>query len=227
MESSEAAMKFIFSQMAFFLAERSNQRNLKSMMRFIGMVVALIVVYSFLFHAIMAMEGRGDQYSAVTGLYWTLTVMTTLGFGDITFASDAGRLFTVLVTLSGIMFFMLILPFTFIRFVYAPWIEAQNQAMVPTRLPDDIRNHVIVIGADSIATSVVERLHQYSIPYAHILADHAAALERFDKHYSVMLGEIDSPHTYKAARVEDAALVAALCDDLKNTNIAATVREIS
>ncbi|MDR3073671.1 MAG: NAD-binding protein, partial [Deltaproteobacteria bacterium] len=39
--------------------------------------------------------------------------------------------------------------------------------------------------------------------------------------------EIDSPHTYKAARVEDAALVAALCDDLKNTNIAATVREIS
>ncbi|MDL2210016.1 NAD-binding protein [Desulfovibrio sp. OttesenSCG-928-O18] len=220
-------MKFIFSQMAFFLAEQSNQRNLKFMLRFIGMVILLIAVYSTLFHVIMSMEGRGGEYSVITGLYWTLTVMTTLGFGDITFTSDIGKLFSILVTLSGIMLFMLILPFTFIRFVYAPWIEAQNQAMVPSKVPEDMRGHVIVAGTDSVTFSVVDRLRQYSIPYVHILADHAMALARYDKHYSVMLGELDSPQTYNAAKVESAALVAALCDDLKNTNIAATVREIS
>ena len=220
-------MKFISSQMAFFLAEQSNQRNLKFMMRFIGMVLALIFLYSALFHFIMEMEGRGEQYSTLTGLYWTLTVMSTLGFGDITFHSDLGRIFSIVVILSGILLFMLVMPFLFIRFVYAPWIEAQNQAMVPVKMPDSLHSHVIVTGSDGVAMSVVDRLHQYSIPYVHIIPDHALALARYDKHYTVMHGELDTPNTYRAAQVEKAVLVAALSDDLKNTNIAATVRAIS
>lgn len=224
---NEVPVKFIFSQMAFFLAEQSNQRNLKFMFRFIVMVVLLVILYSFIFHALMVSEGRGDQYSAITGLYWTLTVMSTLGLGDITFNSDLGRIFSLCVTLSGILLFMLVMPFTFIRFVYAPWIEAQNQAMVPVKVKDDLANHVVVTGTDSVALSVVDRLRQYSIPYVHVLPSHAQALERFDKHYDVMLGDLDSPLTYINAHVGKAALVAALCDDLKNTNIAATVREIS
>ena len=51
----------------------------------------MFVVYSVLFHVIMEMEGQ--RHSWLTGLYWTLTVMSTLGFGDITFTTDLGRLF--------------------------------------------------------------------------------------------------------------------------------------
>jgi hypothetical protein len=46
---------------------------------------------------------EGRYHSWITGLYWTLPVMTTLGFGDITFASDIGRLFSIIVLLSGIV----------------------------------------------------------------------------------------------------------------------------
>ena len=220
-------MKFIFSQMAFFLAEQSNQRNLKFMMRFIFMVLMLIILYSALFHFIMEMEGRAGEYSTLTGLYWTLTVMSTLGFGDITFQSDIGRIFSIIVILSGILLFMLVMPFLFIRFVYAPWLEAQNQAMVPAKMPESLHSHVIVTGSDGVAMSIVDRLHQYAIPYVHIIPDYTLALARYDKNYAVMHGELDSPQTYKAARVEKAVLVAALTDDFKNTNIAATVRGIS
>ncbi len=218
-------MKYIFSQMAFFMAQESNKRNLRFMMRFTVLVLALIVVYSVLFHVIMLMEGR--DHSAITGLYWTLTVMSTLGFGDITFASDLGKIFSIVVLLSGVLLFMLVMPFTFIRFVYAPWLEAQTQAVVPVKLPESTKGHVIVAGVDSIAASVVERLRQYAIPYVQLVPDHATALSLYDRHYSVMLGELDSPQTYVQARVDQAALVVALFDDLKNTNIAATVREIS
>lgn len=218
-------MRFIFSQMAFFFAEQSNQRNLKFMFRFMCMVFLLIGVYSAAFHQIMEMEGR--DFSAVTGLYWTLTVMSTLGFGDITFTSDLGKIFSIVVMMSGIVLFMLVLPFTFIRFVYAPWLEAQSQAAVPVKLADSVENHVIVTGTDGVARSVVDRLRHYDIPYVHILADHDSALGEYDKGYSVMAGDIDAPQTYKNARVKDACLVAALVDDLKNTNIAATVRGIS
>lgn len=41
--------------------------------------------------------------------------MSTLGFGDITFTSDVGRLFTVLVLVSGIILLLIVLPFAFIR----------------------------------------------------------------------------------------------------------------
>ena len=45
----------------------------------------------------MVYEGR--SYSWITGFYWTLTTMSTLGFGDITFTSDIGKIFSVVVLL--------------------------------------------------------------------------------------------------------------------------------
>ena len=218
-------MKFILSQMAFFLAQQSNQRNLKFMLRFMGMLLVLIIVYSAMFHLLMKFEGR--EYSTITGLYWTLTVMSTLGFGDITFSGDLGRVFSIVVTLSGILLFMLVMPFTFIRFVYAPWLEAQSQAAVRVKLPEDTAGHVIVAGTDDVTFSVVERLRQSGIPYVHLLESPALAMERNDRQFSVMVGRLDVADTYKSARVEQASLVVTLCDDWKNTNIASTVRSVS
>jgi hypothetical protein len=68
------------------------------------------------------------DFTWVTGFYWTMTVMSTLGFGDITFHSDLGRLFSIVVLMSGIVFLLIILPFVFIQFFYAPWLEAQEKA---------------------------------------------------------------------------------------------------
>lgn len=218
-------MKFIFSQMAFFLAEQSNRRNIRFMFRFTLFVLALIVVYSGVFHLIMEDEGR--DFSLLTGLYWTLTVMSTLGFGDITFHSDPGKMFSVLVLMSGIVLFMLLLPFTFIRFVYTPWLEAQSNAMTPREAPKDLARHVVIVGADSTALSIALRCRQYDIAYIILTDDAARAVVLFDQGFKVVLGDLDSTAGYRAVRAEQAALVLALHDDMKNTNIAATVRELS
>ncbi len=39
------------------------------------------------------MAAEGQDHSWITGVYWTLTVMSTLGFGDITFATDLAAAF--------------------------------------------------------------------------------------------------------------------------------------
>jgi len=39
--------------------------------------------------------------------------MSTLGFGDITFSSDLGRIFSLIVLLTGIVYLLVMLPFTF------------------------------------------------------------------------------------------------------------------
>ena len=61
--------------------------------------------------------------------------MTTLGFGDITFESDAGRLFSVVVLLSGSAFLLVMLPFVFIQFVFIPWMDERDRRRAPRALP--------------------------------------------------------------------------------------------
>ena len=94
---------------------------------FLAVLAAMVLVYAGIFHAIMAMEGR--QFSWFSGLYWTLTVMSTLGFGDITFESDLGRAFSMLVLVSGTVFLLVLFPFIVIQFFWAPWMEAQAAAL--------------------------------------------------------------------------------------------------
>ncbi|MEM8767531.1 MAG: potassium channel family protein [Pseudomonadota bacterium] len=90
---------------------------------------ALVVTYSIAFHLVMVYEGR--DYSWLSGLYWVLSTMSTLGFGDIVFESDLGRGFSIVVLLSGIIFMLVLLPFMFIEFVYAPWVQAQSANRLP------------------------------------------------------------------------------------------------
>lgn len=218
-------MKFIFSQMAFFLTQQSNRRNLRFMRNFFILLVILIILYTGLFHAIMLEEDK--HYSILTGLYWTLTVMSTLGFGDITFTSDLGRMFSLLVLLSGIILIMLIMPFTFIRFIYVPWIEAHNKAKTPHVLPEETQGHTLIIGSDSIARGVADKMRDYNLPYFLLIDSPEKAFSLYDSGYSVMRGEADCADTYRLARAEKASLVIALEDEYKNSNIAATMREVT
>src|SRR5690606_25267335 len=78
-----------------YLAGPSRRRNLRLVASMLAFLVLMVVAYSTIFHVLMEREGR--DHSISTGIYWTLTVMSTLGFGDITFESDAGRIFSVVV----------------------------------------------------------------------------------------------------------------------------------
>ena len=218
-------MKFLPSQLLFLLQDKRARRNIRSLGEFTLFLIVLVVVYSYLFHVIMAHEGR--DFSTITGFYWTLTVMSTLGFGDITFHSDLGRFFSIIVLLSGIIFLLVMLPFTFIQFFYAPWLEAQNKSRVPRHLPPEVANHVIITCYDPIAIALVQRLKQYGHGYVLLTAEAQQALDLVDQGYRVLVGELDDSDTYERAHVRRAALVVALNDDMKNTSIVYTVREIA
>lgn len=218
-------MKFISSQIAFFFQNRKAKTNIARLIRFILVLISLITTYSIVFHFLMELEGR--NYSWVSGFYWTLTVMSTLGFGDITFNSDLGRLFSLVVLLSGIVFLLVMLPFTFIQFFYAPWLEAQNRSRAPRELPSTTRNHVIITNFDPVTKALIEKLKSYNYNYVLIVADLQNALNFSDMDYNVMVGELDDPETYKKARIENAALLVATGSDMLNTNISFTAREIS
>jgi Trk K+ transport system NAD-binding subunit len=218
-------MKYLVSQLMYFFQDKPMRRNLRTLGKFLIVIAAAITIYTILFHFIMEYEGR--QYSWVTGFYWTLTTMSTLGFGDITFTSDPGRAFSVIVLLSGIVFLLIMLPFTFIRFFYAPWLESQAHSSTPRKLPEGTENHVIMTNYEPIAMSLIRKLSQYDLKYVVAVQDTQAAAELLNMNVRVVIGELDKTETYRKLRVEKAAIVFVNNDDMLNTNITATIREVS
>ncbi len=200
-------------------------RNLRSLLRFVAILLGLVCSFALLFQFLMAYEGQ--HHSIVTGFYWTLSTMSTLGYGDISFTSDAGRLFSIVVLLSGILFMLVLLPFTFIELFYEPWIAARAASRVPRSVPQDMEGHVILTFYGPVANALIVKLKQFNYPYVVILPELADVLRLDDEGINCIYGELNDPETYVRARVEYAALIATTRSDIVNTSVVFTVRGLT
>ncbi len=218
-------MKSLPAQLVAILRQRPARHNARVLGLFLVALTAMVVVDAVLFHAIMAMEGR--DFSWVSGFYWTLTVMSTLGFGDITFESDLGRVFSMFVLLSGTVFLLVLFPFIVIQFFWAPWMEAQAAARAPRELPEETADHVILTRYDEVSAAVIERLVHRQIDYVLLVPDREEAVRLHDRGLRVVVGDLDDPETWERVRVRQAGLVATTCNDFTNTNAAFTVRGVA
>jgi Trk K+ transport system NAD-binding subunit len=127
-----------------------------------------------------------------------------------------------------VIFLLILFPFTFIEFFYAPWMEARNQARAPRALPEGARGYVILTNFDPVSRALIRKLDKFQYNYALLVPDLSEALRLHDRGYKVVVGDVDSPATYERLQIEYAALVAATSEnDAVNTNIAFTVRESS
>jgi Trk K+ transport system NAD-binding subunit len=219
-------MKYLSSQFGFLFAAGETRTNLTALAKYFAFLAAMIVVYAVIFHLIMG-SVEGQQHSWITGFYWTLVVMTTLGFGDITFTSDIGRLFSMIVLVSGVVFLLVMLPFLFIRLFYAPWLESRVRLRAPRQARAGTSGHVIITEYDAVAVGLVERLNAARIPYFIVEPDAAKAARFVSEELSVIAGENDSRETYERLQTSGARLVVANCEDTTNTNITLTVREVA
>ena len=219
-------MKVPTSELAYIFGEGEMRRNVLALLRYLLFLAGVVVVQATIFQLIMV-QVEGQSHSWITAVYWTLVTMSTLGFGDVVFYSDIGRLFSLGVLVSGVVLLLVVLPFTFIRFFYAPWLEAQIRLRAPRRVPANVHGHVIISRYDEIASDLIARLEPEGIPYYVVEPDPAAAAQLLERGVSVVTGEVDSRATYDGLRVEQARLLLANREDTTNTNITLTVREAS
>ena len=93
-------MKFLVAEVVTAVRSRRGRRNLRVLTRFFLILAAMVVVYSIVFHLLMLREGR--EFSPFTGVYWTLTVMSTLGSSGVASVSvwSSATFVTVLVIVS-------------------------------------------------------------------------------------------------------------------------------
>ena len=151
--------------------------------------------------------------------------MSTLGYGDITFTGDDGRLFPMIVMFTGVFYLFIVLPFVFMEFLYKPFMEYQTGARVPRKFERSDEKHLILTHYDTISHDLMDKLTQFGYPFVLIVEQLKEALRLHDMQIPVMYGQLDDAKTFEDAGIKDCAMVVATDDDIRNVNIAFRARE--
>ncbi|MGC0251911.1 potassium channel family protein [Pseudactinotalea sp. Z1748] len=191
------------------------------------LLIALVLVggFSALFQVLMSAEGQSHSWA--TAVYWTITTMSTLGYGDVTFSTDIGRLYSMVVLLSGAIFILVLLPYFVIQHVLTPWLDKRDAARAPRRAPAQIRDHLILVGSDTVVETLVARAKRSRVPSVLVVDDPKRAGLLHDRGYHVVVGPLDSVETYRKAGVERAKMVVSMLPDTTSTNVVFTVRQVA
>jgi Trk K+ transport system NAD-binding subunit len=185
----------------------------------------MVLLYAVLFqHLMLRLEGR--EYSFIAGIYWVITVMTTLGFGDITFHSDPGYIFAGIVTLSGVLFLLILLPFGMVSLFLAPWIENRLRYRPAKGVPEGTSGHVVICGHDPVTRALIRKLQAHGIPFVIATAHYEEALRLEEEGMQVVFGDPSEAEVLQKLRVETARCLIANLGDTENTNIILTVRSL-
>ncbi len=211
-------------ELAFFL-RRQVRQNLKLLTIYSVFLLTMILGYAYLFRYLMwDLEGR--EYSLMAGIYWVITVMTTLGFGDITFHTDSGFLFATIVTLSGVVFLLVLLPFILISLFIAPRIEQSMRYRPKRELPAETRGHVLIFGLDDVTRAFLQKLEGWQIPFVVVTADADEAFRLESEGIRVLWGTPTDGEFLEKARVGAARCIVTNLNDPESVNLCLTAREL-
>ncbi|MDX2494999.1 MAG: NAD-binding protein, partial [Desulfuromusa sp.] len=218
-------MKTFSAELAYFLRGRAKQ-NLKILWLYSIFLLLLVLVYAVLFRYLMlSLEGR--EYSFIAGVYWAITVMTTLGFGDITFHTDLGYIFAAVVTISGVVFLLIILPFGLVSLFLAPWIEQRLRYRPAFTLPAGTSDHVLIFGINPTSRALIHNLESRGIPFVVITEDYQESLRLEEKEgIRVACGTVNDKKLLYNIQVASARYIFVNLSDTKNINLCLTIRAI-
>ncbi|MGD0327956.1 MAG: NAD-binding protein [Halobacteriota archaeon] len=191
----------------------------KSLLIYVAATVLLVVVYSFVFLFLMA-SAEGRSYTAVDAVYWVITTMTTQGVGDIVFVSSIGRIFAVLVELTGIILFFAIL----IPIVVAPVLQSVR-ASVPTK--SKAQEHVLIAGYSSMVDTIIEELDERDLPYLVIDGDRDVVQALVERKIPCIYGDPSDEVTLQNAQIQRAKKVVLNQSDEKNAIIALVAKKLT
>ena len=220
-------MKEIIQSIPSVFKQRSKKKNVARFLRFGLVLVLFVFCYMQVYTKLMSEELGGVEIGWVEAFYWVLTTMSTLGYGDITFSGDIGRLFSMLVMFTGVFYLFIVLPFVFMEFLYKPFMEYQTGARVARRFEPVKQKHVILTHYDSISHVLMDKLTHFGYPFVLIVSNIKEALRLHDMGFPIMVGNLDENETFMDASIENAAMVVTTDEDIRNVNIAFRARDSS
>src|SRR5215471_21650309 len=178
-------------------------RNLRT----IGLLLVVVVASATLgFHLI-------EGWSWFDGFYMVVTTLTTIGYQEVHPLSHAGRIFNVLVILSGVSLVLL-----GVGALSQALLEFELQSFFGRRRMEreigGLEGHFIICGMGRVGRSVARELMSKPAPFV-VIESAEAKRERYaSENWLVIAGDATQEQTLRQARIDHArGLIAATTTD--------------
>jgi Trk K+ transport system NAD-binding subunit len=188
----------------------------------VGVALTVIAVSA----AILRLTYRDPRMGWVDALYFTSETVTTVGYGDFSFANQPTwlRLFSVMLMFSGVTITAVLVAFVADLLLSRRFVQTEG-----LRRARHLRNHVVVVGLGSFGIRVVSDLTAAGYDVAVIERDEnsrfLSAAAELD--VPVIFGDATLRQTLESARVAHARAVAVLTqDDMVNIEAGIVLREM-
>lgn len=151
-------------------------------------------------------------------LYFTITIMTTVGFGDIHLLEAPAwvKLFGILLMISGVAFLVIFFG------IITDYLVSQRFEQALGRPRTTLSNHVVVVGLGRVGQQTALRLHELGEPVLAIERNAESDFaSRLPEEIPVLIGDANQPQLMEQAGMERArAVVAVTDDDMVNLRVA-------
>lgn len=194
-----------------------------SIAAYIAMSIGVVLLYIVIFMHLMEYEGQHEYANLVNAVYWVVASITTVGYGDIVFESGTGKLFSIIVQMSGIPLFFGIL----ITLVITPWFEKTMKLPLAVRVPKKFSDHIIVCGYNALVETLVEEFKEQNTSFVIVSEDEDALRKLSDENIPCMYGDPADEVTLENANISSARFLIANQSDNENANIVLTARKVS
>ncbi|CAN5598751.1 potassium channel protein [soil metagenome] len=195
-------------------------RALRGVRNAILLLAAVVVVGTA---GYMLLEGWGF----LDAFYMTIISITTAGYNEVRPLDTSGRVWTMLVLVSGIG----ILFYSIVAFVELA-VEGTVQRYLGRRRMDarisKLRDHYVLCGYGRVGHQVAEELSEEGVPFVVVEKDTKNAEECAEQGYLELLGDASEDEVLEAASVGRAkALITALDSDAANVFITLSARKMN
>lgn len=186
-------------------------------------LAGIVGVYTVLFHQYYpVLEGR--PISWIGSLLFVVETLSTTGYGDLVpFANELTSLFAVLMMTTGVMMFFMAVPV-----LLTPFIARVIRSTPPRRTSRPLENHVVIVGYDDTARSIIESLRIGDVPVVVIEESEARAMEAYTRYRGeahVVWGDPGLASTGVAASIAEARYVVVVGREQQTANTLLAIRD--
>jgi voltage-gated potassium channel len=183
--------------------------------------VAAAMAYGVFGSYLMGAGFRPQIHDMDTALYFTITTLSTVGYGDIVPVTPEARWFAITLIIIGLGVFV-----SAIASAVGPKISGElNRLLNPRVKSMEPKDHVILVGEGIIAINTATELKQRGVVFVQIVT---AKAEAETPGHQVIVGDATNDDILRAAGIQHARMViAAREDDGENAFIALGAKDLN
>jgi voltage-gated potassium channel len=168
-----------------------------------------------------------EGWSLFDSFYVTIQTVTTVGYGDVTPQTFAGRVFASIFMVVGVGIVVYILTSTVQTIVQSEMFAAFDERRRHREM-SKLQDHFIICGAGRVGSRIISTMQSAHVPFVVIETDEPKVAELLERNAHVLVKDATLEETLRDAGVERArGLAACLPDDADNVYVVLIARGLN